>query len=216
LSDSGHAAHLHHFDSAEQQREAASLGMWVFIAQEIMFFGGVFLAYVVYRHMFPEAFAAASHHLDLRFGAFNTVVLISSSLTMALAVHAAQLGNRKGLMSFLVATIILGLVFLGVKVIEYHDKFIHHLVPGASFHFEPAQLENSAEVFYALYFIMTGLHALHMVVGVGILLGILWFAKRGRYTPEYYSPVELTGLYWHFVDIVWIFLFPFLYLVSRH
>ena len=215
MSDSTHAGHLHHYDSAEQQREAASLGMWVFIAQEIMFFGGLFLAYVIYRNWYHDGFAAASHHLDLRFGAFNTAVLIASSLTMALAVHAAQLGSRKGLIGYLIATIALGLVFLGVKVVEYNDKFVHHLVPGASFQFEAA-LERPAEIFYSLYFLMTGLHALHMVVGVGILGGLVYFAKKGRYTPEYFSPVELSGLYWHFVDIVWIFLFPFLYLISRH
>jgi len=217
LSDStaSQATHLHHFDSAEQQKEAASLGMWVFIAQEIMFFGGLFLAYTVYRNLYHEAFAAASHHLDLRYGAFNTAVLIASSLTMALAVHAAQLGNKKGTIGFLIATILLGSVFLGVKVIEYHDKFAHHLVPGANFQFEGA-VKHQAEVFYSLYFLMTGLHALHMIVGVGLLGGLIYFASRGRYTPQYYSPVELTGLYWHFVDIIWIFLFPFLYLVSRH
>ena len=216
LSDSTRAAHLHHFDSAEQQQAAASLGMWVFIAQEIMFFGGLFLAYVIYRSAYPEAFGAASHHLDLRFGAINTAVLIASSLTMALAVHAAQLGNKKGLIGFLIATIFLGSVFLGIKVVEYNDKFVHHLVPGPSFEFEEVALENQAEIFYSLYFMMTGLHALHMIVGVGILLVLLYFAWKGRYTPEYFSPVELTGLYWHFVDIVWIFLFPFLYLINRH
>jgi len=218
LSDpSAPAAHLHHFDSAEQQHEAASLGMWVFIAQEIMFFGGLFLAYTVYRAMYHDAFAAASHHLDLRYGAFNTAVLITSSLTMALAVHAAQLGNRKGTIGFLIGTIFLGSVFLGVKVIEYHDKFVHHLVPGLNFHFEGAgALEHQAQVFYSLYFLMTGLHALHMIVGIGILFGLVYFAWKGRYSAQYFSPVELTGLYWHFVDIIWIFLFPFLYLVSRH
>lgn len=216
MSDSAHAEHLHHFDSAEQQRESASLGMWLFIAQEVMFFGGLFMAYVVYRSFYYEAFAAASHHLDLRYGAFNTAVLITSSLTMALAVHAAQLGSKKGLIGFLIATIALGSVFLGVKVIEYHDKFVHHLVPGASFQFENAALERPAEIFYSLYFIMTGLHALHMIVGIGILLGLIYFAKKGRYTPGYFTPVEMSGLYWHFVDIIWIFLFPFLYLISRH
>jgi cytochrome c oxidase subunit 3 len=216
LSDSGHAGHLHHFDSAEQQRESASLGMWLFIAQEVMFFGGLFLAYVVYRNMYHDGFAAASHHLDLRFGALNTAVLIASSLTMALAVHAAQLGSRKALIGFLIATILLGSVFLGVKTVEYRDKFVHHLVPGATFKFEDPALERPAEIFYSLYFIMTGLHALHMIVGIGVLLGLLYFARKGRYTPEYFSPVEMSGLYWHFVDIVWIFLFPFLYLISRH
>jgi cytochrome c oxidase subunit III len=216
LSDSTHATHLHQFDSADQQKAAASLGMWLFIAQEIMFFGGLFLAYAIYRSQYPEAFGAASHHLDLTFGAVNTAVLIASSLTMALSVHAAQLGNKKGLIGFLIATIVLGSVFLGIKVVEYHDKFVHHLVPGASFEFEEVALERQAEIFYSLYFMMTGLHALHMIIGVGILLVLVYFAWKGRYTPDYFSPVELTGLYWHFVDIVWIFLFPFLYLINRH
>ncbi len=152
--------------------------MWVFVAQEIMFFGGVFLAYVVYRNMYHEAFGAASHHLDLRFGAFNTVVLIASSLTMALAVHAAQLGSRKGLIGYLIGTIVLGLVFLGVKVVEYNDKFVHHLVPGPSFQFEEA-IKRPAEIFYSLYFIMTGLHALHMVIGIGILFATRLLRKEG-------------------------------------
>ena len=218
MSDSNvPAAHLEHFDSAEQQHSAVTLGMWAFIAQEIMFFGGLFLAYTVYRNMYHDAFAAASHHLDLTYGAFNTAVLITSSLTMALAVHAAQLGSKKGTIGFLLGTIFLGVVFLGVKVIEYHDKFVHHLVPGANFQFEGAKLlEHQTEVFYSLYFLMTGLHALHMIIGIGILLGLVYFAWKGRYSSQYYSPVELTGLYWHFVDIIWIFLFPFLYLVSRH
>jgi cytochrome c oxidase subunit 3 len=215
LSDTAPAAHLHHFDSAEQQREAASLGMWAFIAQEVMFFGGLFLAYTVYRTMYHDAFAIASRHLDIRYGGINTAVLITSSLTMALAVHAAQLGSKKGTIGYLFGTIFLGFVFLGIKVVEYHDKFVHHLVPGVNFQFE-GPLEHQAEVFYSLYFLMTGLHALHMIVGIGILFGLIYFTWKGRYSAQYFSPVELTGLYWHFVDIIWMFLFPFLYLVSRH
>jgi cytochrome c oxidase subunit 3 len=212
----------HQFESYEQQRESASLGMWAFIVQEVMFFGGLFATYMVYRQQYPDAFAAASHSLDIKLGAFNTAVLIASSLTMALAVRAAQLGRRKALMGFLAATAILGTVFLGVKVVEYKDKFEHHHVPGPAFHFEETERhgvlidQRHAQMFFGLYFAMTGLHALHMVIGIAILLWLLYWARRGRFTPENHNYVEGTGLYWHFVDIVWIFLFPMLYLIGRH
>jgi cytochrome c oxidase subunit 3 len=210
-----HPALRHHFEDLGEQKEASSLGMWLFIAQEIMFFGGLFVAYTVYRTVYPDAFAAASHHLDYKVGAFNTAVLIFSSLTMALAVHAAALGKKKQVVLFIVLTVILGSVFLGVKVFEYADKFEHHLVPGPSFRFEDAVHARPAQIFYALYFSMTGLHALHMIIGIPILLWIAWSAHRGRYGPLYHTPVELVGLYWHFVDIVWIFLVPLLYLVGH-
>ena len=206
----------HHFDSLEQQHEASTLGMWVFLVTEVMFFGGLFMAYIVYRTWYPLAFAEGSHHLDILLGGFNTAVLICSSLTMAMAVHAAQLGNRKGQVRFLVLTILLGATFLGVKVIEYAEKFEHHLIPGHNFQWEGAADPRNVEIFYTLYFTMTGLHALHMIIGIGVMLVILFMACRGRFTPEYYSPVEVSGLYWHFVDIVWIFLFPLLYLLGRH
>jgi cytochrome c oxidase subunit 3 len=192
--------------------------MWVFIAQEVMFFGGLFLAYAVYRARFPLAFAAGSHHLDVPLGAANTVVLICSSLTMALAVHAAAQGKRKQIVFFLLATVALGAVFLGVKGVEYAAKFEHHLVPGP--HFDPHALDvtgdlaGQAEIFYSLYFALTGLHALHMIIGIPIILVIAGFAWKGRYSVEYNGPVEIVGLYWHFVDIIWIFLFPLLYLIT--
>jgi cytochrome c oxidase subunit III len=215
----GHGAHAehhpalqHHFGDLASQKDAASLGMWVFIAQEVMFFGGLFLTYTVYRALYPRAFAAAAHHLDWKLGAFNTAVLIGSSLTMALAVHAAALGHRKKIVGFLAATIALGSVFLGIKVVEYADKFKHHLVPGAHFQFEGAD-PRGAQAYYSLYFAMTGLHALHMVIGIPILATIGYLAWKGRYSPAYHTPVEMTGLYWHFVDIIWIFLFPLLYLI---
>ncbi len=214
---------LHHqFDSYEQQRESASLGMWLFIVQEIMFFGGLFTAYLVYRAAYSTAFAAASHHLDIRLGAFNTAVLIASSLTMALAVRGAQLGRRKLLIGFLVATLALGATFLVVKGFEYQHKWVEHHVPGPTFEFESVDHHGSpieprhASLFFSLYFAMTGLHALHMVVGIAILLWLLYWARRDRFTPENHNWVEGTGLYWHFVDIVWIFLFPLLYLIGRH
>jgi cytochrome c oxidase subunit 3 len=207
-----------------QQNEASSLGMWVFLITEVMFFGGLFLTYTVNRSLFSFAFAESSRELDVTLGAFNTAVLILSSLTMALAVWASQMGKRKHLILFLVATLTLGSVFLGIKTIEYVDKFHHHLVPGQNFHFpvtpqmaaQDPNLNAHAQLFFSLYFGMTGLHAVHMMIGIGVLFFLLKEAIRGRYTQEYHSPVEVSGLYWHFVDIVWIYLFPLLYLIDRH
>jgi cytochrome c oxidase subunit 3 len=210
-----HPALAHQFDDLAQQREAATLGMWVFLVTEILFFGGLFAAYTVYRNWYPEAFAAASHELDVALGTINTAVLITSSLTMALAVHAAQVGQRRLLLMFLAATTLLGAVFLGIKGIEYYHKFVEHHVPGAGFVFEAAHAQH-AEIFFSLYFVMTGLHALHMIIGIAIMSVMMWISWRGAITPDYYSPIEISGLYWHFVDIVWIFLFPLLYLLGRH
>jgi cytochrome c oxidase subunit 3 len=218
LSDSdavARSALQHHFDNLEQQREASSLGMWVFLVTEIMFFGGMFTAYVVYRTFYPAAFADASSHLDITLGGANTAVLICSSLTMALAVHGAQVGNRKALILFPILTSLLGLTFLGIKSVEYADKFEHHLVPGTGFSY-PGPDARQVQLFFSIYFAMTGLHALHMIIGVGVLAVLLMKALRGAYTPAYHTPVEVSGLYWHFVDIVWIFLFPLLYLLGRH
>jgi cytochrome c oxidase subunit 3 len=205
----------HHFDTVEQQRESASLGMWVFLAQEVMFFGGLFLAYLVYRVSYPAVFAEASHHLDVVLGGANTAILISSSLTMALAVFGAQTGKRRMLILFLAGTMVLGLAFLGIKVIEYHRKYEDRLIPGLNFSY-PGAHGNQARLFFGLYFAMTGMHALHMVIGIALLVWLLNDARKGRFTPEYHSHIELFGLYWHFVDIVWIFLFPLLYLIGRH
>ena len=209
------AALLHHFDTPEQQKEASTFGMWLFLITEIMFFGGMFTAYVVYRAFHPTAFKDASNTLNVMLGAFNTAVLICSSLTMALGVHAAQTGRRRQLVWFLILTMMLGSTFLGVKVIEYHDKFVHHHVPGPHFHF-PGPNAANAQLFFSIYFGMTGLHALHMVVGIALLAILTVRAARGWFAPDYYTPVEMTGLYWHFVDIVWIFLFPLLYLLGAH
>ena len=210
-----HPALAHHFDSLRQQHEASHLGMWVFLVTEIMFFGGVFTVYLVYRTFYPDAFADASRHLDLVLGGLNTIVLICSSLTMALAVYSAQVGNRKMLMRFLVLTLLLGMVFLGIKAVEYAQKFEHHLVPGTAFTY-PGPFAKQAQLFFSIYFAMTGVHALHMVIGIGVLAFLILQTRRGMYTPEHHSMVELSGLYWHFVDIIWIFLFPMLYLVGRH
>lgn len=205
----------HHFDNLEQQAEATTLGMWVFLVTEVLFFGGLFLVYTVYRTWYPQAFAAASHELVVWAGTLNTAVLITSSLTMALAVNAAQSGERRLLLLFLALTMTLGCVFLGVKAFEYYTEFREHHLPGPGFAFEVEHFRH-AQIFFSLYFLMTGLHALHMIIGLGIMSVMLWWSYRGVITREYYSPIEISGLYWHFVDIVWIFLFPLLYLIGRH
>ena len=211
------------FDDPEQQREASSLGMWVFLITEVMFFGGLFLGYLVYRVEYPVAFAAGSNSLLFAAGTLNTIVLICSSLTMAMAVRSSQTGKRALMVALLAATLLLGLVFLGVKGYEWHDEYERHHVPGAGFQFHEKAPSMSgypdprnAQLFFFFYFVMTGLHALHMIVGVGIVSTILYHGWKGRYTPEYHNPVEVAGLYWHFVDIVWIYLFPLLYLIDRH
>lgn len=224
----GHPALQHHFENMEQQREAGTLGMWVFLVTEIMFFGGMFLAYTLYRSKFPEAFAIASNHLDIKLGAINTAVLIFSSFTMAMAVYSTQVGKRRAQIISLVLTTILGLAFLGIKAVEYYEKYEDHLIPGSlipgnpfnpdphAMHLTPGVSMQHVQMFYWIYFAMTGMHALHMIVGVGLLSVLLFFSVKGRYSPEYHNPVEVIGLYWHFVDIVWIFLFPLLYLLGRH
>ncbi len=216
-----HSALQHHFDNMEQQREAGNLGMWLFLVQEIMFFGGLFLAYTLYRAAYPAAFAAASNHLNWKLGAVNTVVLIVSSLTMALAVYYAQTGHRRPQVIFLIVTMMLGATFLVIKAVEYYDKYRDHLIPVAGMFRWEGELPDGVapqhlQMFYWIYFAMTGLHALHMVVGLGIMTWLVYHAWRGRFSPEYHAPVEISGLYWHFVDIVWIFLFPLLYLLGRH
>ena len=208
------------FQTLDQQRDTSSLGMWVFLITEVMFFGGTFLTYTVNRSLYPAVFGEASRQLNVGLGGFNTAVLITSSLTMAMAVWASQTGKKKQLILFLCATLLLGSVFLGVKYIEYAEKFHHLLVPGPNFQFEPAAgdvgVRAHAQLFFSLYFGMTGLHALHMIVGAGLLVWLLRQAVRGRFTPQYNSPVGICGLYWHFVDIVWIYLFPLLYLIDLH
>jgi len=220
-----HPRQQHHFHSMGQQLEASILGMWIFLVTEIMFFGGLFMAYIVYRTMYPDAWEQSSNLLNVTLGGFNTFVLICSSLTMALSVRSAQVGSRRGQIVNLTATILLGTTFLVVKYFEYADKFHHGLVPGANWNpmhelangtLEAVALPYGSQIFFSLYFIMTGIHAAHMVVGIGLMSIILWLAWRGRFSPDYYGPVEVSGLYWHFVDIVWIFLFPLLYLLGYH
>jgi cytochrome c oxidase subunit 3 len=203
-----------YFSDIEQQRQANMLGMWVFLATEVMFFGGIFIAYAAYRLAYPEAFAEASRELNIVLSTINTFVLLGSSLMMALAVHSAQTDKKKALVTFLLLTILLGLIFLGVKVVEYGEKFAHHLVPGPNFVFEGPHA-NQAQIFFSLYFATTGLHAIHMIIGVGVLLYFTYKALRNHFSSLNYDPVEMVGLYWHFVDIVWVFIFPLYYLIDR-
>ena len=208
------------FNTEEQQKDASTLGMWVFLITEIMFFGGMFLAYAIYRTTFPVIFGLASSSLNLPIGATNTCVLLLSSFTMVMAVRAAQLGQKRMIIFFLIITMLFGFAFLGIKAYEWTEKFEEHHVPAqASFHLDgvtgPDQ-QGHAKLFFSLYFAMTGLHALHMVVGVCILSFIILQTAKGTYSAKYYTPVDIAGLYWHFVDIVWIFLFPLFYLIDRH
>jgi len=209
------AARAHQFDDAGQQRDAVTMGMWVFLVTEIMFFGALFTAYVVYRTLYPAAFAVASRALDITLGTLNTAVLLVSSFTMAVAVFGSQTGRRRLLVGGWALTIALGIVFLAIKIYEYYQKYVERHIPGPSFAF-PAPYTEPAKMYFTLYFAMTGLHAAHMIVGCGLLTVLIVMAWRGRFTPEYHSPVELSGLYWHFVDIIWIFLYPLLYLIGRH
>jgi cytochrome c oxidase subunit III len=203
-----------HFANEQQQYETSTFGMWVFLVTEIMFFGGLFTAYLLYRIQFAEAFQHASHHLDIALGCFNTVVLIGSSLTMALAVHSARLSKPKSIAFWIAMTMLLGSIFLGVKAYEYTHKWHEGLVPFNFFLAAPDA--GHQRIFFSLYFAMTGLHATHMVIGMVIMVIIAWQALKGAYTSRWYTPVEIMGLYWHFVDLVWIFLFPLLYLIGRH
>ena len=253
MSDSSVAEHTehvdrpelrHHFADEEQQRNAASLGMWWFLGTEIMFFGGMFCAYLIYRLKYFPEFAAASRSLNLKIGTFNTVVLLCSSLTVAMAVRAAQMGKRKLQVRMLLLTLVFGLAFLGIKTKEWGDKYREHHIPTFDFSAKDlmrdnqhlfgldkmqgndpvtqaarqkreAEIQQHTQIFFALYFALTGMHAIHMIVGVGIFIVITWMAYKGRFTPEYHTPLEIAGLYWHFVDIVWIYLFPLLYLIDR-
>jgi len=291
-SDHYHAPGLQHqFEDMKQQEESVSIAMWMFLVQEIMFFGGLFTVYLVFRSRFPMAFAAGSNHLNAFLGGLNTLVLIVSSLTMALTVYYAQKGNKSMQMILIVLTMIFGTVFLGVKAVEYTDKSNHGTIPvdgwnrktsvgehpaaehsalvlpfeskvsaaettstSEEHHYvnpkgefqidkemmdvirkeekfftkaeeigyksngqiDENKVRNKIRIFFWIYFVMTALHALHMIIGLGVMLWLLWKAWLGTFTAEYFAPVEMAGLYWHFVDIVWIFLFPLLYLLGRH
>ena len=223
--------HRHHFETQEQQREAGTFGMWLFLLTEIMFFGGLFFAYLLYRNWYNPAFVAASNQLSIKLGAANTAILITSGFFMGLVVWAEELKKKKLLVIFLILTTLFGLAFLGVKYFEYKEKWELHHIPGASF--DVSQFVNpqayglkekplapdaaqKTQVFFFLYFAMTGMHALHMIIGIVLLFWLTWRANRGEFSAGYVAPIENFGLYWHFVDIVWLFLFPLLYLINRH
>ena len=223
--------HRHHFETQEQQREAGTFGMWLFLLTEIMFFGGLFFACLLYRNWYNPAFVAASNQLSIPLGTANTAILISSGFFMALGVWAAEVRKKKLLVLYLVLTTVFGLAFLGIKYFEYKEKFELHHIPGANFDVsqfinpqayglkeEPLapDMAQKTQVFFFLYFAMTGMHALHMIIGIVLLFWLTWRANRGEFSAGYVAPIENFGLYWHFVDIVWIFLFPLLYLINRH
>ncbi len=211
------------FDDVEQQHESSIIGMWLFLATEVMFFGGLIAAYTVYRFLSPEEFSLASHHQNVTLGAINTVVLLASSLTMALAVRAAQLHDHKQIVLMLVLTALFGTGFLGIKAMEYTADYHEHLIPAMGFQVPHEDMEKMPslnvgryQMYYVLYFFMTGLHAIHLIVGI-VLVGIMaylshihWFSGAGE------TQIDVTGLYWHFIDIVWVFLYPLLYLISAH
>ena len=227
--------HRHHFETQEQQREAATFGMWLFLLTEIMFFGGLFFAYLLYRNWYHDAFVVSSNQLSIPLGAANTAILVTSGFFMALGVWAAEVKKQGLLVLFLVLTTFFGVAFLGIKAVEYHEKWEKHHIPGA--HFDVSEFVNppvnpktgkltetplspdmaqKTQVFFFLYFAMTGMHAFHMILGIGLLFWLTWRANRGEFSAGYVAPIENFGLYWHFVDIVWLFLFPLLYLINRH
>ncbi len=205
----------HHFHTMIQQASAAKLGMWLFLVQELLFFSGLFMFYIIFRYKYPETMLYASEYfLDKTMGGINTVVLLFSSLTMALAVRAAQLGKKDHIVRYLVVTIVCACIFLVVKYFEYSHKFHMGLFPGRYFAFEGGVIPGEPQTFFALYFCLTGLHGIHVVAGIAVMIWLVIRANRGDFGPTYYAPVDLVGLYWHLVDLVWIFLFPLLYLIK--
>lgn len=223
--------HRHHFETEEQQREAGSFGMWLFLLTEIMFFGGMFFAYLLYRNWYYPAFAVASNQLSVVLGGINTAVLITSGFFMALGVWAAEVRNTKLLTIFLLLTMVFGWVFIGIKGTEWKDEIEKHHVPGLQYDISrfvnpagyeikenplPPDMAQRTQVFFFLYFAMTGMHAVHMLIGLALLVWLTFRAWRGEFSAGYVAPIENFGLYWHFVDIVWLFLFPLLYLINRH
>ncbi|MGA1464836.1 MAG: cytochrome C oxidase subunit III [Bacteroidetes bacterium] len=207
-------AHLqHHFVDSDQQFESSKMGMWIFLVTEILFFGGLFAAYIVYRAWYPDLYVQASTQLDTFWGAVNTAVLIGSSLTVAMAIRSAQLNQIKGLIINLYITIGLAFTFMVIKYFEYVHKFEKGIFPGQYYTYEGIAHEK-ANIFFSIYYMMTGLHGLHVIIGIGLMIWLLVKAKKGAFSAEYYTPVEITGLYWHLVDVIWIFLFPLLYLID--
>ena len=211
----------HHFDTPVQQFDTAKLGMWLFLAQEILFFAGLFVAYGVYRSWYPDMFSVASHQLDRFIGGFNTIVLLLSSFTAAMAVRSSQLGKKNHTSIYLLITIACAFGFLIVKYFEYSHKIHAGLLPGDYFHPHPDHLHppgtimpDKSQVFFSIYFMLTGVHGLHVAVGIGVLFWIWLRNNKGEFGPQYFTPVDLAALYWHLVDLIWIYLFPLLYLID--
>jgi cytochrome c oxidase subunit 3 len=218
----------HQFDDLHQQKESVTLGMWAFLVTEVMFFGGAFLGYAIYRFYYPQAFAHASSLESWRLGGLNTGVLLCSSLTVALAVHRAQQGDNAGVIRLLGVTIVLALCFVSIKLYEYHhiiesghapwQRSLEAYYGGAGDNTSPRHETalglRPMHIFFSFYFAMTSIHAIHMLIGVGLFIWLIKLARQRRFSPQYYNPVEVVGLYWHFVDIVWIFLYPLFYLIA--
>ncbi|OGQ04043.1 MAG: cytochrome C oxidase subunit III [Deltaproteobacteria bacterium RIFCSPLOWO2_12_FULL_44_12] len=203
----------HHFDSPEQAFEASKLGIWLFLVTEILLFGGLFVVYIIFRALYPEMFHEASHHLNKVLGGINTVVLICSSLTMALAVDRTRQNDSPKANQYMLMTLFFAACFMIIKYVEYSHKFHEGLLPGANFTFEAIQ-HPKTPLFFSLYFMMTGLHGIHVLAGMGLITWVLWRSNKGQFSSAYYTPVELVGIYWHLVDLIWIYLFPLLYLIG--
>ncbi len=213
-TSTGHSTHLqHHFADSQQQRDSAKLGTWIFLLTEVLLFGGLFCFYSIYRSWNPDIFHNAHKFLDVSLGATNTVVLIVSSLTMALAIRSMQLGNRKQTIWLLVATVLLAATFMVIKYFEYTHKFHLGQLPGKWYTFTGIEGTNP-HIFFSVYFLMTGLHGIHVLGGIGLIIWLIIRTGKGEFSPEYYTPIEMIGLYWHLVDLIWIFLFPLFYLIG--
>lgn len=212
-AEHGNLDHAHHFDSVEHEFEAGKLGMWLFLVTEVMLFGVLFVGYGLFNYLYPAMFREAHHHLDKVMGAVNTVVLLASSLTMALAIAYIQRDERGKSKLMLAITFAFACVFLVIKYFEYNHKIQLGILPGAFFAAEGFEASNAA-LFFSFYFVMTGLHGIHVLIGMGAIAWVFWRMQRGEFNSRKFAPVEFVGLYWHIVDLIWIFLFPLLYLVT--
>jgi cytochrome c oxidase subunit 3 len=212
MSAEAHPALAHHFESLEKQAHAARLGMWLFLATEVLLFTALFAAYAVYRYLFHDSFAEASRHIETWIGLVNTIVLVTSSFTVAMGLHRATRGDGKGTALFFGVSVLLALVFLGFKAVEYTHHFQEGQLPGRFYTY--AEVTGpGASLFFSLYFLITGLHGIHVIIGMTVLAVTAFRAARGAFSVEYHVPVELAGLYWHLVDLIWIFVFPLIYLI---
>lgn len=200
------------FESPEQQQTTATTGLWVFLATEVMFFGGLFMAFIVYRSVYPQAFIEGTEHQNVLIGSINTIVLVSTSLIMRFAVQAAKQGFKWRLLAYLALTTTLGTLFLVLKGTEYYQHYRESLIPGPAFEF-PEPFAGQVQIYWLLYFIMTGLHGLHLLIGLGLMNVMMFFALRNKFGPSYYTPIEMSATYWDFIDIVWGFIFPVVYLL---